>query len=83
MKEGKKDLQVLNAIKNKMLLRVAAVINLLQEYVNYFKIACNNSKKNRKRFGRIIVIRSGDVAWKRTTRHLSMTGSFIQLINYG
>ena len=55
-------MQVLNAIKNKMLLRVAAVINLLQKYVNYFKIACNNSKKNRKRFGRIIVIRSGDVA---------------------
>jgi transposase len=40
IKEGKKHLQVLNAIKNKMLLRVAAVINQQQEYVNYYKMAC-------------------------------------------
>jgi transposase len=39
-KEGKKHLQVLNAIKNKMLLRVAAVINQQQDYVNNYKKAC-------------------------------------------
>ena len=40
IKEGKKHLQVLNAIKNKMLLRVAAVINLQQNYENKYKNAC-------------------------------------------
>ena len=40
MKEGKKHLQVLNAVKNKLLLRVAAVINNQQEYVNKYKVAC-------------------------------------------
>ena len=40
MKEGKKHLQVLNAVKNKLLLRVAAVINNKQEYVNKYKVAC-------------------------------------------
>ena len=40
IKEGKKHLQVLNAIKNKMLLRVAAVINKEQDYVNMYKVAC-------------------------------------------
>ena len=40
IKEGKKHLQVLNAIKNKMLLRVAAVINNQQDYVNKYKVAC-------------------------------------------
>lgn len=37
LKEGKKHLQVLNAVKNKMLLRVAAVINQQKEYVNNYK----------------------------------------------
>lgn len=37
MKEGKKHLQVLNAIKNKMLLRVASVVNLQKDYVNNYK----------------------------------------------
>src|ERR1700730_2914318 len=32
MKEGKKHLQVLNAIKNKMLLRVASVVNQQKDY---------------------------------------------------
>ena len=40
MKEGKKHLQVLNAIKNKMLLRVASVINEQKDYVNNYKKAC-------------------------------------------
>jgi transposase len=35
-KEGKKHLQVLNAIKNKMLLRVASVVNLQKNYVNMY-----------------------------------------------
>lgn len=39
-KEGKKHLQVLNAIKNKMLLRVASVINQQKDYVNNYKKAC-------------------------------------------
>ena len=38
-KEGKKHLQVLNAIKNKMLLRVASVVNLQKNYVNMYKKA--------------------------------------------
>jgi transposase len=38
-KEGKKHLQVLNAIKNKMLLRVASVINQQKDYVNNYKKA--------------------------------------------
>ena len=40
MKEGKKHLQVLNAIKNKMLLRVASVVNQQKDYVNTYKKAC-------------------------------------------
>lgn len=40
MKEGKKHLQVLNAIKNKMLLRVASVVNQQKDYVNNYKKAC-------------------------------------------
>lgn len=40
IKEGKKHLQVLNAIKNKMLLRVAAVINQEKDYENKYKTAC-------------------------------------------
>jgi len=40
IKEGKKHLQVLNAIKNKMLLRVASVVNLQKDYVNNYKKAC-------------------------------------------
>lgn len=40
MKEGKKHLQVLSAIKNKMLLRVAAVINQQKNYENKYKTAC-------------------------------------------
>lgn len=40
MKEGKKHLQALNAIKNKMLLRVAAVINLQKNYENRYQAAC-------------------------------------------
>ena len=40
MKEGKKHLQVLNAIKNKMLLRVASVVNQQRDYVNTYKKAC-------------------------------------------
>ena len=39
IKEGKKHLQVLNAIKNKMLLRVASVINLERNYVNKYQKA--------------------------------------------
>jgi transposase len=39
-KEGKKHLQVLTAIKNKMLLRVASVINQQKDYVNNYKKAC-------------------------------------------
>jgi transposase len=38
-KEGKKHLQVLNAVKNKMLLRVAAVVNLQKDYVNMYNKA--------------------------------------------
>lgn len=41
LKEGKKHLQVLNAVKNKMLLRVAAVINQQKEYVNNYKKPAN------------------------------------------
>lgn len=40
IKEGKKHLQVLNAIKNKILLRVAAVINQQKDYVNKYNVAC-------------------------------------------
>jgi transposase len=40
MKEGKKHLQVLNAIKNKMLLRVASVVNEQKDYVDNYKKAC-------------------------------------------
>lgn len=40
IKEGKKHLQVLSAIKNKMLLRVAAVINQQKNYENKYKTAC-------------------------------------------
>lgn len=40
MQEGKKHLQVLNAIKNKMLLRVASVVNQQKDYVNNYKKAC-------------------------------------------
>jgi len=40
MKEGKKHLQVLSAIKNKMLLRVASVVNEQKDYVNNYKKAC-------------------------------------------
>jgi transposase len=40
MKEGKKHLQVLNAVKNKMLLRVTAVINQQKYYENKYKTAC-------------------------------------------
>lgn len=39
-KEGKKHLQVLNAIKNKMLLRVAAVVNQQKLYENKYQPAC-------------------------------------------
>lgn len=39
-KEGKKHLQVLNAIKNKMLLRVAAVVNQEKLYENKYQAAC-------------------------------------------
>lgn len=39
-KEGKKHLQVLNAIKNKMLLRIASVVNQQKDYVNNYKKAC-------------------------------------------
>jgi transposase len=38
--EGKKHLQVLNAVKNKMLLRVAAVINQQKNYENKYQAAC-------------------------------------------
>lgn len=40
MKEGKKHLQALNAIKNKMLLRVAAVINQQKDYESKYQRAC-------------------------------------------
>lgn len=40
IKEGKKHLQALNAIKNKMLLRVAAVINQQKNYENKYQVAC-------------------------------------------
>ncbi len=40
IKEGKKHLQVLNAVKNKMLLRVASVVNQQKDYVNNYKKAC-------------------------------------------
>jgi len=40
MKEGKKHLQVLSAIKNKMLLRVASVVNEQKNYVDNYKKAC-------------------------------------------
>lgn len=40
MKEGKKHLQALNGIKNKMLLRVASVINQQKNYENKYKLAC-------------------------------------------
>jgi len=38
--EGKKHLQALNAIKNKMLLRVAAVINQQKNYENKYQASC-------------------------------------------
>jgi transposase len=38
-KEGKKHLRVLTAIKNKMLLRVASVVNQQKDYVNNYKKA--------------------------------------------
>ena len=40
MSEGKKHLQALNAIKNKMLLRVAAVVNHQKLYENKYKAVC-------------------------------------------
>lgn len=40
MSEGKKHLQALNAIKNKMLLRVAAVVNQQKLYENKYQAAC-------------------------------------------
>jgi transposase len=40
IKDGKEHLQVLNAIKNKMLLRVAAVINKQTAYENKYPITC-------------------------------------------
>lgn len=40
IKEGKKHLQVMNAIKNKMLLRVVAVVNSKTPYVNNYQKAC-------------------------------------------
>jgi len=40
MNEGKKHLQALNAIKNKMLLRVAAVINQQKDYENKYQTTC-------------------------------------------
>lgn len=40
IKEGKKHLQVINAIKNKMLLRVASVVNHQKDYVDNYKKAC-------------------------------------------
>jgi transposase len=40
IKEGKKHLQVINAIKNKMLLRVASVVNQQKDYVDNYKKAC-------------------------------------------
>ena len=39
-KEGKTHLQVLNAIKNKMLLRVASVVNQQKDYENKYQAAC-------------------------------------------
>jgi transposase len=39
-KEGKTHLQVLNAIKNKMLLRVASVVNQKKDYENKYQAAC-------------------------------------------
>ncbi len=39
-KEGKKHLQALNAIKNKMLLRVAAVVNQQKDYENKYQVPC-------------------------------------------
>jgi transposase len=38
--EGKNGMSVLNAIRNKLVLRVVAVVNNQQPYVNYFKQAC-------------------------------------------
>jgi transposase len=40
IKEGKKHLQVINAIKNKMLLRVASVVNQQKDYMDNYKKAC-------------------------------------------
>lgn len=40
IKEGKKHLQVMNAIKNKMLLRVVSVVNSGTPYVNNYQKAC-------------------------------------------
>jgi transposase len=40
MNEGKKHLQALNAIKNKMLLRVAAVVNQQKNYENKYQATC-------------------------------------------
>lgn len=40
MNEGKKHLQVLNAIKNKMLLRVVAVINQQKDYETKYQARC-------------------------------------------
>lgn len=40
MSEGKKHLQALNAIKNKILLRVAAVVNQQKLYENKYQAAC-------------------------------------------
>ncbi len=40
MSEGKKHLQTLNAIKNKILLRVAAVVNQQKLYENKYQAAC-------------------------------------------
>lgn len=40
MNEGKKHLQVLNAVKNKMLLRVVAVINQQKNYETKYQVVC-------------------------------------------
>lgn len=40
MNEGKKHLQVLNAVKNKMLLRVVAVINQQKNYETKYQVIC-------------------------------------------
>jgi hypothetical protein len=39
-KEGKHHLQIMNAVKNKMLLRVVSVVNSKTPYVNNYQKAC-------------------------------------------